>query len=131
MSSKPSLAAVRDAPGAGVAEAERGLAEAKRKLDAGRGRVGLATAQRVDEVRDEADALARIARKRARRIRKRARKRLRAAPLRWRIGTIVGAGVASVAVIATLLPRGPLTSTGLFLRRRAGATVKQLTGAHK
>ncbi len=132
MGSKPSLAAVRDAPGAGAAEAERGLAEAKRKLDAGRDRVGVAAAQRVDEVREEADELARIARKRARRIRKRARKRLRAAPLRWRrIATIVGAGVASVAVIATVLPRGPLMSTGLFLRRRAGATVKQLTGAHK
>lgn len=102
MGLKPSLAPVRDAPGAGAAEAERGLAEAKRKLDAGRDRVGLAAAQRVDEVRDEADALARIARKRAPRIRKRARKRLRAAPMRWRIGTIVGAGIATVAVVATL-----------------------------
>ncbi len=130
MSPKPSLAAVRDAPGVGAAEAERGLAEAKRKLDAGRDRVGLAAAQRVDEMRDEADALARVARKRARRIRKRARKRLRAAPLRWRIATIAGAGIAAVALAATL-PRGPRPSTGLLVRRRAGAVVKQLIGGRR
>ena len=69
MSPKPSLAAVCHTPGLGAAEAEHGLAEAKRKLDVGRDRVGLAAAQRVDEMRDEADALARVARKRARRIR--------------------------------------------------------------
>jgi len=128
MGSKPSLAAVRDA--AGAAATEHGLAEARRRLDAGRDRVGLAAAQRVDELRDEADALARVARKRARRIRKRARKRLRAAHLGWWIATIVGAGFAAIAMVATL-PRGPLTSTGLLVRRGASAAVKQLTAVRK
>ncbi len=127
MGSEPSRAAVRDAPGAGATSAEHGFAEAKRKLDVGRERVGSAAAERVDEMRDEADTLARLARKRARRIRKCVRKRLRAAHLGWRIGTIVGAGTAAVAIVATLR-RGQLTRSGALVRKRASGAIKKLSG---
>jgi hypothetical protein len=126
MGARPSLTAVADAPRAGVAAAEERIAEALRRLDASRERVEAATGERIDEIRGEAEGLARLARKRARRIRKRARKRMRALRTGWRVGSLAG-GMAGGALIVALARR-PLSASGLIVMRRAAGGAKRLAG---
>lgn len=118
---------VGEIPHDAAAAAEEALLEAKRRLGEGRDRFGVAAADTVDEMRDEAEGLAHSVRKSARRrMRRRARRRARALRERPRVPALVASGVAvAAAFAAAVLARRPLSAAAAAGGRKITSAAKR------